>query len=124
MLIRYVCDCLFGLLLNLNSSQLRNTGELSVLDKSGEMTSPVTRELDLQLAGKMHRWISFLLLLTPDEFVDNNIFNLLKTALAQTFVVPVYAEDGFAPHQEYDNLCSNYKTANKVKLYTVKVVSR
>jgi hypothetical protein len=97
--------------------ELRKDGLLSLTLKPEQMKSP-SHDIALYDAlsiSKMSQWISWICLLIPEEFAtkEGALYGLLRVALSNAYVLPVYRDEMYYIHQEYEALFSGYKSTNK-----------
>lgn len=96
--------------------QMRKTGVLSITNKPNEMCYPLIskQQLMMRLSPKIYMWIVYCFLLTPEQFAMPEAMEVLKFALKQSYVAPLYLNEVYYIHSEYELLFSSYKSQNKV----------
>jgi len=99
-----------------NVDQMRKTGVLSISNKPAEMCFPsiTPAQLLVPLSPKIYSWIVYGFLLTPEQFAMPEPMDILKVALQQSYLVPLYLNEMHYIHAEYENMFSTYKSANKL----------
>jgi NCK-associated protein 1 len=96
--------------------QMRKIGVLSMTVKPDEMCYPPISQQQMmaRLSPKLYTWVVYGLLLAPEQFAMPEVLELLKLALVQSYIAPLYLNEVCFIHAEYDVLFSTYKSANKL----------
>eukprot|EP01137_Pigoraptor_chileana_P037645 Opistho-2@35033 len=100
-----------------SADSLRKNNILALLTAPNQLSAPTVSEdvlADTLSMDEITKWILFVYSVSPGELQNPDAHELLRQALVEGFVTPVFRDESMCAHVEIDNAIINYKGPAKL----------